>query len=349
MNINPFIEKTTKNWQKKIVCFVLAAMIYFFHQVSLLDMKTFSIPLQVKSDGNTALLSGTEKYRYVKVKVRTRRDQIASLTENDFSAYVDISSWQKDGTFSFPVYVVLDERINSLNLEPLEIYNQPDNIQLSVEKKVTKSVAVKADVEGTVQHGFKALSPSVEPAFVEVSGPASMVEKITELKTTVVDISQASEKVSGKAQILNVNSYVSVLGGGKISVEVPVVAAGMVKEFRGFDVTAKNLAENLEISGGLDKIDLTLSGNVLDIEKLSAKDVSVTVDCAEISGAGEFVLSVQIEIPRIFELSYQSFSSLTVKIQEKAEIQDETQNSAEEKSQGNSENISDASVHISAR
>jgi hypothetical protein len=38
-----------------------------------------------------------------------------------------------------------------------------------------------------------------------------------------------------------------------------------------------------------------------------------------------------------------------VKIQEKAEIQDETKNSDEEKSPGNSENISDASVHISAR
>ena len=46
MNLNDLKYKITNNWAIKIICLMVAIVIYIFHQVSMLDRKVISIPLE---------------------------------------------------------------------------------------------------------------------------------------------------------------------------------------------------------------------------------------------------------------------------------------------------------------
>ena len=47
MNTKRLIDKLFDNWFPKTVCFVIAVLLYFFHQASLVDTKTFVLPLNI--------------------------------------------------------------------------------------------------------------------------------------------------------------------------------------------------------------------------------------------------------------------------------------------------------------
>ena len=254
MSINQLLAKITKNWPVKAICFVLAAMIYFFHQISLLDVKTFSVPLEVRAEGNMIPVSGLEQVKYIRVKVRTKRDQIASIMEKDLTAFIDVSSQTKEGIYDFPVYVDLDEKIVQLDLEPLEIYNQPDNVKIQIQKKTTKAVPLYASVLGKPAHGYKALSAELEPSFVTLCGPASMLDSINKMPVGAVSVEGAEGSISKIVSPVNTNSYISILGEkNSIRVSVPIVIEGTAKEF-------KNVAEITGII--LTKLDGTAKGGV---------------------------------------------------------------------------------------
>ena len=111
MSIKQFLDKILKNWPVKVTCFVMAVLIYFFHQISTIDKKTFVVPLEVKSEGAMVLSGGYERHRNVKIIVRARAEQLASVSEKDLRAYVDLSSQSSAGQHNFPVLLDLEERI----------------------------------------------------------------------------------------------------------------------------------------------------------------------------------------------------------------------------------------------
>lgn len=323
MSINQLLVKITKNWPVKAICFVLAAMIYFFHQISLLDTRTFSVPLEVRAEGNMIPVSGLEQVKYIRVKVRTKRDQIASIMDKDLTAFIDVSSQTKEGTYDFPVYVELDEKVVQLDLEPLEIYNQPDNVKIQIQKKAAKAVPLYASVLGKPAHGYKALSAELDPSFVTLCGPASMLDSISRLPVGAVSIDGADGSISKIVSPVNTNSYISILGDKKsVRVSVPVVVEGTVKEFKDIPVALENLSSGLEVSGDAVKIDFSVEGNLLDIEKLSADDFKVFADCAFISEPGIYEVPVQIEASGNINVSSQSLSVFVLNVS-KAEQKDD--------------------------
>lgn len=101
MSIKQFLDKILKNWPVKVTCFVMAVLIYFFHQISTIDKKTFVVPLEVKSEGAMVLSGGYERHRNVKIIVRARAEQLASVSEKDLRAYVDLSSQSSAGRTIF--------------------------------------------------------------------------------------------------------------------------------------------------------------------------------------------------------------------------------------------------------
>ncbi len=259
MSINQLLAKITKKWPVKAICFVLAAMIYFFHQISLLDVKTFSVPLEVRAEGNRIPVSGLEQVIYIRVIVSTTRDQIASIMEKDLTAFIDVSSQTKEGIYDFPVYVDLDEKIVQLDLEPLEIYNQPDNVKIQIQKKTTKAVPLYASVLGKPAHGYKALSAELEPSFVTLCGPASMLDSINKMPVGAVSVEGAEGSISKIVSPVNTNSYISILGEkNSIRVSVPIVIEGTAKEFKNVPVVLVNLSPSLAVSGDAVEIDFSV-------------------------------------------------------------------------------------------
>ena len=68
MKTPQLIERLKHNWTIKVMCFVVAFFIYLFYNISTLDTKTLSIPLEIKQDGEVLLTSLPT--HFVRVTVR---------------------------------------------------------------------------------------------------------------------------------------------------------------------------------------------------------------------------------------------------------------------------------------
>ena len=318
MSIKPLLKKITNNWPAKAICFVLAAMIYFFHQISLLDTKVYIVPLQVRNQQALVALSGLEQAKFVKIKIRTKREQIASITEEDLAAYVDLSSEPEAGSYDYPVYVELASKIEGLDLDPLEISSQPDWVSLRVEARLTKAVPLFAQVLGTPAYGYKVLPAKVDPPFVTLTGPSSFIDALDEIPTDAISIEDADSSVETMVKPFINDSYVSIMDQSDIKVSIPIVAETNIKEFKDIEVTLKNLSPDLLLLRSPEKISFILEGDLLDIEKLTVRNVKVYADCYSIKEPGSYDVPVKIDIPRNIKVYEQTITTVTVKVEKAA-------------------------------
>lgn len=311
MSIKQFLDKILKNWPVKVTCFVMAVLIYFFHQISTIDKKTFVVSLEVKSEGAMVLSGGYERHRNVKIIVRARAEQLASVSEKDLRAYVDLSSQSSAGQHNFPVLLDLEERI--LLMDPLEITASPDSVPLSIEERDVKFVGIRPSVSGIPSHGYTLSKITSDPATVRVEGPRSVVSKITYMPTEEVSVQNATSDVTKKVSVLNRNSLISV-GTGTFSVNARIVPQGMVKTFSDIPVSFDNLRDDLAVSGEPVFVDVIVEGELLDIEKLSADSVRGSVDCSFILTPGHYEVPVSVTVPLGLTVNSKSRETLSLDV-----------------------------------
>ncbi len=315
MNIKPIVEKVSKNWPVKVICFVLAVAIYFFYQVSLLESKSFVLPLEIKASGTVVPVSGLEKHKSVKVTVRTKSNRIDSISESDFKAYIDLTPYTKNGSIKIPV--IIEPSDKALLLEPLEITVYPSNLKLKIENKKTKTVRIQPSVIGIPAYGFRYTSISCEPNAVTISGPASFVDKIDFMPLPSLNIDGCAETVTKVNKVINTNSYISVLDDNLVRVSAVVVPQEMVREVKNIPVEFDGLKENLVIEEKNISCDSVLEGNVLDLDSIKDGNVKAVADCSFIEMPGEYELSVLINAPKKVSVSSQSVSKIKVHVLER--------------------------------
>ena len=105
MNLNDLKYKITNNWPIKIICLMIAIVIYIFHQVSMLDRKVISIPLEIKSEG--ALLPVSDYPSHIKVAVRAEPSDIHLVTSGGIKAILNLTNYAKAGSYVVPVEISL--------------------------------------------------------------------------------------------------------------------------------------------------------------------------------------------------------------------------------------------------
>ena len=90
MNTKRLLDKVLNKWPAKVVCLVIAIFLYFFHQASMIDSKTFVVPLQIIEDGMVMPVGNTPGS--VSVVVRAGEEVIKAVLPSDISASVSLDS-----------------------------------------------------------------------------------------------------------------------------------------------------------------------------------------------------------------------------------------------------------------
>ena len=316
MSIKQFLERILQNWPVKIICFVLGIMIYFFHQLSSLERKTFTVPLEIKDNGMMVPGGSWDKYRYVRITVRGMRDQLASVSENDFRTYLDISYQTHEGEFVFPVIVQPSERI--MLMEPLEIRTNPESVPLAVEKRAVKFVGIRPSISGSPAYGYEQAGSSVTPSTVRIEGPRSLVEGTSFVYTDEVSVQNASTSLESRVGILDSNKLITFDSVDSVRVTVVIRPEGSSKEFALIPVALRNLRSGLEIQGEAPVVTLAVTGDLLVLDSLTPEMLSVTADCGGITEPGEYSVSVRVSVPLNVTLVSQSVDTVPVTVTRKS-------------------------------
>jgi len=177
MNIKQILLRLTENWPAKIICLVFAVFLSEFYRGTLLDKRYLIVPLTIENNG---LLTPAEQYP-AKIKVSIWGDAIGigSIDENDIIAFINISDFKTEGTYRIPIKTRLAGTVTPLG--NMEISTEPAILTLRLATSIRKQVPVTLSLKGIPADGYEVTESSLEPAAVEIEGPAELVEKINEL------------------------------------------------------------------------------------------------------------------------------------------------------------------------
>ncbi len=298
MKLNDYVKIIFENWPSKVICFVLALTLYFFHQSTVIERKHLSVPLTVKASGQVTPVR--EIPRFVRIKLKARPADMASIKENDFTAIIDVSSITATGRYDIPVQVLLSDTATSI--EPLEIEVFPSHINLPLEERTIAYVSVEPNFSGKLKDGYYLEKFSIEPNNIKIVGAKSVVENINRLITTAVKLDDLDSDTTQKVKIENISSVIEADKSTVFTVELKIQKIISEQIFTGFAFKFENLNEHINLSTETKAFSVKVKAPQESLKNYTISENSVYVDCTKITEAGNYELNVLTNFPKDFEI-----------------------------------------------
>lgn len=293
-------KKLTNNWGLKLIA-ILFALILWFAVINIDDpvvSETFkNVPVQLV---NTEVLTEAGLTYEVldntavieTITIYGPRTLVESLNENDIVAKADVNEITVANTVA--VNVSVDVRNSS---KITNIRSSLECVKLNIEESKTKQLVINATTSGKLASGYIVGGIELDQNRVRISGPESIVSKVSSAKVNV-DVADASSDVAtyGTVRLYDkagteIMSELLVKGTEKVHINVNVIPTkyvpvkyqlhgtpaegyGVVEDAITCDIMTVLIAGKTEVLRDVNEIMIT--GEELDISGLTAeKEFSV--------------------------------------------------------------------------
>ena len=287
MNTKHLLDKILDKWPAKVVCLVIAIFLYFFHQASLIDSKTFVVPLQIEENGIVMHVGSVPGS--VAVVVRTSDEIIKSVSASDITASISLDAITAKGTYTLPVKIILKDTL--MAYDPFEVRLKDDSITVDVDKKVTKYLPMAPSIVGEVAHGYEIDSITISPSTIEISGPESIVNATEQIYTTRINVSNAETNFSTETSYQKTNKLITMNEEESFRATVSVKPVVMERDFTEVPVEVLNLDKELEIEGELPLVSIKLSGSMPVLEDYILSKHAVQINLRDVDEPGTYGLT----------------------------------------------------------
>lgn len=121
------------NWQAKIICFLLAVVVYFVLFFSSTGSRKMSFPISVSLPENYVATSNIPKT--VELIIQGSEEVIYLINAENLSVSADFSNVSHDGIWAVPVIISNNGLSDYIDLSDVTIYTSPANVRVYFEKK----------------------------------------------------------------------------------------------------------------------------------------------------------------------------------------------------------------------
>ena len=331
MSKRSLIERMLDKWPAKIICLIISIFLYIFHQTSIIDKRNIVVPLKIVENGLVMHVGKVPST--VSVVVRGNDSDVKSVVPSDFEATVNLDEITEKGDYLIPVKISLSEKL--MEFDPFEVKLKNQQVEVSVDLKDIKYVELVPSVVGEVAHGYTISSIEMNPSFIEISGAKSILDKISHIDTTKINVSNAKNTFSTDCEFLQVSKNFTIEDINPAKATVIITPLEYEKQFENNSVQILNLDDNFEIVSNLPKINVTLKGTMPDLEPYEPGKNFVQLDCSLIKSEGIYSIPVKINYPKKFQLLSKSFDTLnlTIKIKKIDELNNDDENQVNEEEQ----------------
>lgn len=331
MSKRSLIERMLDKWPAKIICLIISIFLYIFHQTSIIDKRNIVVPLKIVENGLVMHVGKVPST--VSVVVRGNDSDVKSVVPSDFEATVNLDEITEKGDYLIPVKISLSEKL--MEFDPFEVKLKNHQVEVSVDLKDIKYVELVPSVVGEVAHGYTISSIEMNPSFIEISGAKSILDKISHIDTTKINVSNAKNTFSTDCEFLQVSKNFTIEDINPAKATVIITPLEYEKQFENNSVQILNLDDNFEIVSNLPKINVTLKGTMPDLEPYEPGKNFVQLDCSLIKSEGIYSIPVKINYPKKFQLLSKSFDTINLKIKIKRidELNNDDENQVNEEEQ----------------
>ena len=321
MKANRFFEKILYNWPVKVCCLIVAIALYLFHQASLTEKRSFVIPLTVVEEG--AVQHTGDFTSTVTVVVRANTEQISSVHSNQLTAYVNLNNVAKNGEYNLPVKVKVDDEL--MAFDPFEIKVKPEYIKIKAETKDLKFIPLEASIVGEPEHGYEITEISIEPPYVEVTGPETIIENTQKIYLDRIDVTGLTQNEIYEAEYKSVNKLLTIKEKGPFKVSLTIEPKQMVRTIEDIEVSVLSLNEKFYIEDEILPVWVTLNGSMPVLEDYIPAKRFATIDLSKITEPGEYDIPLNYNIPNYFELVEKSDETIHIKVLEYKQEEENTE------------------------
>ncbi len=279
-------KKITYNWHIKLLSVVLAFIMWLYVDSLQEKERFFSVPLEIRNVPPEYIVSN-EIPQFVKLVVRGKEETLSLIDSEGVTAYLDFGN---NIGQSNRVAVKVDRENIPDGVSIKEI--SPRMVEVRIAKVITKKVRVVPVIVSKLPNGYTLEDLSIEPEFVEVRGPESLLEGFDSIYTEEIDIGSLTETTIIDAHADTSDARIALVGEAHITVKVNIKEEYVVKWLEGVPVVPVNLKEGLRASVQDGAVSLLLRMPRRIEQSLTVESLSVYFDCSGIEKPGYFHLPI---------------------------------------------------------
>lgn len=277
----------------KIFAAACAFLLWFFVNAGERETQVLPFPVELSNLPERSVLTNPDRVDTVSVRLNGPGPLLASLDVKRAPIVLDLSHVEIGADLRLKVrdeMVRVPRGVRILDIEP-------SRIPVRLERVKRTSIAVSLAPVGEPREGFKIQALRSAPEKVQVSGPASIVDRLTELETEPVDLNDlaaSTQKIVGliRADQLTVKPET-------VTVEITVAPIVTTREFKRLSVVVRNVDRPFQLRPP--RVNLTVRGPKRVVQSLTLDESSVYVDGSSYE-PGEHIVEAEVALPPGVEL-----------------------------------------------
>jgi len=183
---------TSRNFSTLLLAFVLAVVVWVSAVTSSdpNQERNFSVPIDI-----IGLPAGFELINTPAERAEIKLFAPSSVLEEISQGSSTIQAWVDLSTLGTGEHSVLMQYQVASEFSPVRVNEVlPTSIEIVLEKLITRTLSITADIQGEPKLGYQAETPTWGDTQVQISGRASLVEQVATVEA-VLDISGAEESI----------------------------------------------------------------------------------------------------------------------------------------------------------
>jgi YbbR domain-containing protein len=184
----------THNWHFKIVSLVLATMLWMAVANQASSEIGLEVPLEYRNIPAQLEITG-DMTNTVQVRLRGSSNIIKDISAKDVSTIIDLSKMR------------LGDKIIPLSPQNVQapfgaevIRVNPSSVRFNLERTITKTIPVTANI-GQLPDGYEVARVLITPGTVDVEGPESRVNALTQITTVPIRLDRKQSPVEQAADL----------------------------------------------------------------------------------------------------------------------------------------------------
>jgi hypothetical protein len=270
----------------KVICLTAAVILLLLHRVTTLSERFVSVPLDVTTPSGLAVASAFP--RTVRITLRGTEESILPILEEDMVASVRLDARRNAGVYREEVKVA--RKGTALNVEPLEINVDPQEITFTLEPLAERRINVIPDIRGSPAYGYELVQSVISPQDVVIRGARSRVQGVTALSTEVIDLTGRTGSFASKVKIILPNTLVRIAGEPAADFRATVQESMVSRTMEPVEMAPIDLSPHLALKSPPAPGSLQVSGTQLVVNGVRPDQLRLLLDFSGVKRVGQFVV-----------------------------------------------------------
>jgi hypothetical protein len=291
------VETLTAPFRRRLGAKLFAAtcafVLWFFVNAGERETQVLPFPIELINLPERSMLTNPARVDTVSVRLNGPGPLLASLDTRRSPIVLDLSRFDVGSDLRIKVreeMVRVPRGVRILDIEPPRI-----PVRLERVRRVTVSVTLAAT--GEPRDGYKVESLKGTPEQVQVTGPLSIVDRLTVLETEPIDLTGLTTSTQRTVGLVRTDQL--GVKPEQVNVEITVVPIITTREFKRLPIEVRNVDRPFQLKPA--RVNLTVRGPQRAVQSLVLEEGAVYVDGGTY-GPGEHDLETEVALPPGIEL-----------------------------------------------